>query len=103
MVTDEVVQQWILDTYNIPVNKVANARMGEYMSADFAEPIQYVINACPAGFSCSENECYDSGNFGTFMNDLATVINEMYTGNMDHTEAMEYVQKNVDDYLSTLN
>ena len=103
MVTDEVVQQWILDTYNIPVNKEANARMGEYMSADFAEPIQYVINTCPAGFSCSENECYDSGNFGTFMNDLATVINEMYTGNMDHTEAMEYVQKNVDDYLSTLN
>lgn len=103
MVTDSVVQQWILDTYNIPVNKEANSRLDEYMSADFADPIKYVIDTCPAGFSCSENQCYDSGNFGTFMNDLATVINEMYQGNMDHTQVMEYVQKNVDDYLSTLN
>ena len=36
------------------------------------------------------------------MNDLATVLNEMYQGNMDAKEAMDFVQKNVDDYLSTL-
>lgn len=103
MVTDEVVQQWILDTYSIPVNLKANNRMGEYMSAEFAEPLEYVINTCPKKFSCSENQCYDSGNFGTFMNDLATVLSEMYRDNMDAEQAMEYVQKNVDDYLKTLH
>lgn len=102
MTTDPVVQQWILDTYSIPTNIAANSTLGDYMSDDFAEAIKYVIETCPDGFSCSENECYDSGNFGTFMNDLATVLNEMYQGNMDAKEAMDFVQKNVDDYLSTL-
>ena len=102
MTTDPVVQQWILDTYSIPTNIAANSTLGDYMSDDFAEAIKYVIETFPDGFSCSENECYDSGNFGTFMNDLATVLNEMYQGNMDAKEAMDFVQKNVDDYLSTL-
>lgn len=102
MTTDPVVQQWILDTYNIPTNIMANSTLGDYMSEDFAAAIKYVIETCPDDFSCSENECYDSGNFGTFMNDLATVLNEMYQGNMDAQEAMEFVQKNVDDFLSTL-
>lgn len=103
MTTDQVVQQWILDTYSIPANIEANRTLGNYMSQDFAGAINYAIDTCPPAFSCSENECYDSGNFGTFMNDLATVLNEMYQGNMDAKKAMEYVQKNVDDYLNTLH
>lgn len=103
MTTDQVVQQWILDTYSIPANIEANNRLAEYMSADFADAMIYAINTCPPDFSCSENECYDSGNFGTFMNDLATVLGEMYQGNMDAQKAMEYVQENVDNYLSTLH
>lgn len=103
MTTDPVVQQWILDTYSIPANIEANNKMSEYMSEDFAAPLVHAINTCPKDFSCSENECYDSGNFGTFMNDLATVIGEMYQGNMDAQKAMEYVQENVDNYLSTLH
>ena len=102
MTTDPVVQQWIMETYSIPANIAANSTLGDYMNDDFADAIKYVIETCPGGFSCSENECYDSGNFGTFMNDLATVLNEMYQGNMDAQAAMEFVQKNVDDYLSTL-
>lgn len=103
MTTDPVVQQWILDTYSIPNNIEANQTLDDYMNPDFAEAIKYVIDTCPWDFSCSENECYDSGNFGSFMNDLATVLNEMYQGNMDAAEAMEFVQKNVDDYLDTLH
>ncbi|MDO4326082.1 MAG: extracellular solute-binding protein [bacterium] len=103
MTTDQVVQQWILDTYSIPANIEANNRLEEYMSADFADAMIHAINTCPPDFSCSENECYDSGNFGTFMNDLATVLGEMYQGNMDAQQAMEYVQENVDNYLSTLH
>lgn len=103
MTTDQVVQQWILDTYSIPANIEANNRLEEYMSADFADAMIHAINTCPPDFSCSENECYDSGNFGTFMNDLATVLGEMYQGNMDAQKAMEYIQENVDNYLSTLH
>ena len=103
MVTDEVVQQWILDTYSIPANKEASQKLGDYMPADYADAISYVVSTSPLEFSASANNCYDSSNFGTFANDLTTVLNEMYQGNMDAAAAMEYVQNNVDDYLSTLN
>ncbi len=103
MVTDEVVQQWILDTYCIPANKEASARLSEYMPAEYADPISYVVSTSPLEFSASANNCYDSSNFGTFANDLTTVLNEMFQGNMNADEAMEYVKKNLVDYMSTLN
>lgn len=103
MVTDEVVQQWILDTYSIPANKAASAKLSEYMPADYSEPISYVVNTSPLEFSASANNCYDSGNFGTFANDLTTILNEMFQGNMDADGAIQYVMKNVEDYLGTLN
>lgn len=103
MVMDDVVQQWILDTYCIPANKAASGKLGEYMPADYADPISYVVSTSPLEFSASANNCYDSSNFGTFANDLTTVLNEMFQGNMDADAAMEYVKKNLDDYMSTLN
>ena len=103
MVMDEVVQQWILDTYSIPANKEASGKLGGYMPADYADPISYVVSTSPLEFSASANNCYDSSNFGTFANDLTTVLNEMFQGNMDADTAMDYVKKNLDDYMSTLN
>lgn len=73
------------------------------MPSDYADAISYVVSTSPLEFSASANSCYDSSNFGTFANDLTTVINEMYQGNMDADEAMDYVQKNLDDYMSTLS
>ncbi len=102
MVTDEVVQQWLLDTYSIPANKEASAKLSNYMPADYSDAISYVVSTSPLQFSASANNCYDSSNFGTFSNDLTTVLNEMFQGNMDADEAMAYVQKNLDDFMSTL-
>ena len=103
MVTDEVVQQWLLDAFSIPANKEASGKLGDYMPADYADAISYVVSTSPLEFSASANDCYDSNNFGTFANGLTTVINEMYQGNMDADQAMDYVQKNLDDYMSTLS
>lgn len=103
MVTDEVVQQWILDTFSIPANKEASAKLGEYMPAEYSDAVSYVVSTSPLMFSASANNCYDSGNFGTFANDLTTVLNEMFQGNMDADAAVEYVMKNVEDYMGTLN
>lgn len=102
MVTDEVVQQWLLDCYTVPANKAACEKLSDYMPAQYAEPISYVVNTSPLMFSASSNDSYDSGNFGTMANDITTVLNEMFQGNMNAEQAMEYVQKNVDDYLDTM-
>lgn len=102
MVTDEEVQQWLLDTYSIPSNKEASAKLVDYMPEQYSGPLSYVVSTSPLEFSASANNCYDSSNFGTFANDLTSILNEMFQGNMDAQEAMEYVQKNVDDYLGSL-
>lgn len=102
MVTDEVVQQWILDTYSIPANKAASSRLSEYMPADYADAISYVVSTSPLEFSASANNCYDSSNFGTYANDLTIVLNEMAQGNMDADSAMQYIDKNLKDFMSTL-
>ena len=98
MVTDEVVQQWLLDCYTVPANKAACEKLSDYMPAQYA----YVGNTSPVMCSASSNDSYDSGNFGTMANDITTVLNEMFQGNMNAEQAMEYVQKNVDDYLDTM-
>lgn len=102
MVTDEAVQQWLLDTYSIPANKEASGRLADYIPADYADALSYVVSTSPLEFSASANNCYDSSNFGTFANDLTTVLNEMFQGNMDADGAVAYVKKNLDDFMSTL-
>ena len=103
LVTDPEVQQWFIDTNSIPANVEAGSLLYDVMPADYADPISYVVSTSPLEFSASANNCYDSSNFGTFANDLTTVLNEMFQGNMDADAAMEYVKKNLDDYMSTLN
>ncbi len=102
MVTDEVVQQWILDTYSIPANKKAADKLKDVIPADYSSAISYVVGTSPLEFSASSNDCYDSSNFGTFANDLTTVLNEMFIGNMDAKQAIELVEKNLADFQSSL-
>ncbi len=102
MVTDPVVQEWLLATASVPSNKEASGRLNQYMSADFADAISFIVRTAPLQFSASANNCYDSSNFGTFLNDVTTVLNEMFQGNMDADAAMDYVQNNLDQYLATL-
>ena len=104
MVTDEVGSAVASGCIQYSGNKEASGKLGRlYARQDYADAISYVVSTSPLEFSASANDCYDSNNFGTFANDLTTVINEMYQGNMDADQAMDYVQKNLDDYMSTLS
>ena len=102
MATDEAVQQWIVDCNAIPNNLSALPKLKDSVQPDYYNAIETILNQQPLEFSASTNECYDSGNFGTFANDITSVLNEMFVGNSDADKAVEFVQKNLDDYLSSV-
>ncbi len=103
MVTDEIVQQWLVDCNTIPNNLTALPKLKESVKPEYYDAIEMILRQQPLEFSASTNECYDSGNFGTFANDVTSVLNEMFIGNTSADEAVQFVQKNLNDYLSTIN
>ena len=102
MATDEVIQQWLVDCNTIPNNLSALPKLKESVQPDYYTAIESVLKQQPLEFSASTNECYDSGNFGTFANDVTSVLNEMFVGNSDADKAVQFVQKNLNDYLSSV-
>ncbi len=102
MATDEAIQQWLVDCNTIPNNLSALPILKEGVNPDYYSAIESVLQQQPLEFSASTNECYDSGNFGTFANDVTSVLNEMFVGNSDANKAVEFVQKNLDDYLGSV-
>lgn len=102
MATDPEVLKWLVECNNIPNDLEGLTYLKEAMEPDYYTAIEQVLKQQPLEFSASTNEYYDSGNFGTLANDLTTVINEMFVGNMNADQAAEMVQKNADDYMKGL-
>lgn len=99
MVTDEKVQEWLVETYSIPANKSGLDSLKEAMHPEYYEAIANIVETAPLEFSASTNTCYDSSNFATFATDITSVLNEMFVGNMDADEAVVILQKTLDDFL----
>ncbi|WP_099205561.1 ABC transporter substrate-binding protein [Scatolibacter rhodanostii] len=102
MATDPVVQEWLVESNNIPNYLDGLSYLEEAMEPAYYTAIEQVLKQQPLEFSASTNVYYDSGNFGTLANDLTTVINEIFVGNMTSQQAAEFVQKNADDFMKGL-
>lgn len=102
MVTDDEVQQWLVDCNTIPNNLGALPKLKETVEPEYYNALEKILQQQPMEFSASTNECYDSGNFGTFSNDVTSVLNEMFVGNSNAEDAVKFVQENLDDYMSSI-
>lgn len=102
MVTDPVVQQWLVDTYSIPNNLEGLKLLDGTMEPGYYEAVNEIVTTCPKAFSASINDCWDSTNFGTFATDVTSVLNEIFTGNLDADQATGQVQENLDEFLKSL-
>lgn len=102
MATDEVVQQWIVDANSIPNNKNFSNLLSDRMDEGYYNAINSILVQQPLEFSASTNTCYDSANFGSFASDVTSVLNEMFVDTMDTDQAIEFVQNNLNDYMTTV-
>lgn len=103
MATDPVVQEWIVQCNSIPNYLEGLSYLEEAMNPEYYTAVESILKQQPLEFSASTNPYYDSGNFGTLANDLTTVINEIFVGNMTSQEAAASVQKNVEEFMKGLN
>lgn len=99
MVTDEVVQGWIIRTCAIPTNIQAGSMLQDVMPKQYYGAINETISNFPYQFSLQANDSYNSIDFGSFSVDVGTVLNEMFLGNMTVDEAAAKVQSNVDEFM----
>lgn len=102
MTTDKVVQEWLVACNTVPNNLTALEYLKGAMEPAYFDSIETILKQQPLEFSASTNECYDSANFGSFSNDLTLVLNEMFVGNMTSEDAVQFMQKNLDDYLGSV-
>lgn len=101
MVTDEVVQDWIVRACAIPSNIKGGGNLPNVMPKQYYESINDTIAHFPSAFSLQANDAYNSIDFGSFSTDIGTVLNEMFLGNMTADEAAAKVQANVDEYMKS--
>lgn len=102
MLTDEVAQQWLVDTCSIPVNTQYTNLIYGAMSEDYADAISEVIVSNPFGFDSSASSYYDSTWFGTLQADVITAGDLVIQGEETPEEAVKTLQENVETYLNSL-
>lgn len=102
ILTDEVAQQWLIDTCSIPVNTQYTDLIYEAMPEEYASAIDEIIVSNPYGFDSSASDYYDSTWFGTLQADVVTVGDLVIQGEETPEEAAATLQGNVETYLNSL-
>ena len=102
LLTDEVAQQWLIETCSIPANTQYTDLIYEEMSDDYAAAISEIIASNPFGFDSSASNYYDSTWFGTLQADVVTAGDLVIQGENTPEEAVQMLQDNVDTYIASL-
>ena len=102
LLTDEVAQQWLIETCSIPANTQYTDLIYEAMSDDYAAAISEIIASNPFGFDSSASNYYDSTWFGTLQADVVTAGDLVIQGENTPEEAVQMLQDNVDTYIASL-
>ncbi len=102
MLTDEVAQQWLIDTCSIPVNTQYTDLIYEAMPEEYASAIDEIIVSNPFGFDSSASVYYDSTWFGTLQADVVTAGDLVIQGEETPEDAAAMLQENVETYINSL-
>jgi ABC-type glycerol-3-phosphate transport system substrate-binding protein len=99
LVTDEVIQQWLVDTMQLPNNRKSMEVVSKAMGENYGAVVTRALEQNPVGFNNSTNDYVNNVSFGAITSDMGNVIGELLLGNMTAEEAGVYIQNNVDAYM----
>ena len=102
MVTDPVVQSWIVDTFNIPNNIEGLAYLQDAMHDNYWPGIERVVSQIPFDYSASTNFSYCSITIAPKIPEMTNALMEMFMDNMTPEEVAEHIQTVVEDHLRLL-
>jgi len=99
MVTDPVVQQWIIETFNYPNNIAALSLLQDAMHPNYYPAIEKAISQIPFDYSASTNFSYCSITIAPKIPEMTNALMEMFMGNMTPVDVANHIQTAVEDYL----
>ncbi len=100
--TDAVVQEWIVETRNLPNNIYAQELITPSIGEERAKIVYEAIATLPYGWNNATNDCVNTAFLGTLASDIYVAQDSLIKGEFTIAEAAAYVQSNLDTFLATL-
>ncbi len=97
MLTDEVVQDWLIEIDAIPNNLAGMEKLKEVKPVIY-DVSQKIAEVYPKDFFYASNNYWDN-NFGTSNSVLSTNLTEMYAGRITPAECAQNVQDELEEYV----
>ena len=101
MTTDPVVQQWIVRTRNLPNNISGQSLLTESVGEDRAATMYAALADLPFGWNNATNDVINTAFLGTLSSDMYVAQDSLIKGEFTVEQAAEFVQSNLDTFLST--
>lgn len=102
MITDPEVQSWIARTRNMPNNVSGRTLVAESLGEARTEAAYNAVANLPYGWNNATNDCINTAFLGTLASDMYVAQDSLIKGELTAQQAAEYVQSNLDTFLSTL-
>ena len=102
MTTDEVASQWIADQLVYPNNVNGITAVEGIMDKRTISVFQHAMSTMPEKFNGSTNDNFNNVSFGPVTSNLLTCVDNVLNGRMTSTEAAQYMQNAIDEYLATI-
>ena len=102
MVEDAFVQEWLVRVHQLPNNIEGLQYVRESMSPQFFGAIEHILTNQASNFSLQTSEWYDSTTLPVVPQAVQLALNDMFRGTMDATEAAEFIQSRVDEFLASV-
>lgn len=102
MVTDPVVQDWLVRVHQIPNSLVGLESVVTNMSPQYFAAIEHILINQAENFSVQTSEWYDSTTIPVIPSAVQLALNEMFRGTMDASQASAFIQERVDEFLDAM-
>lgn len=101
MTTDTVVQDWIVSTRNLPNNIAGQTLLAPSVGEEKATTMYAALESLPYGWNNATNDCVNTAFMGTLASDIYVAQDSVIKGEFTPEQAADYVQKNLDTFMST--
>lgn len=99
MVTDPVMQQWFVSTFNFPNNLAGLAYLQDAMHDNFWPAIEIAISDAPFDYQAATNDHYCGITIAPKIPEMTNTLMEMFMGNITPEGVAYHIQSVVEDFL----
>lgn len=101
MTTDSFVQEWYVQTNNLPNNVEGQQLILPSIGEEKAAAMYGAISGLPYGWNNATNDCINTAFLGTLASDMYVALDSLIKGEFTPDQAAEYIQTNFDTFIKS--